>query len=271
MLGILMAARRIGRNFRGGMSPHSYSEASTQPMPGESLLSEGGDVSYSGGEVTITRSFPFRAGESLSIANVSGDLQVEGWDGPTAEVKVIKTGGSDGERGRVRVFFVSDSNRLAMRTDTAHNRNVSVRYEVRVPRGVGRVDLKAISSDVALSNVSGGANIDLVSGSIDLNGVTGAIRTKTVSGGTNVVYDAPSNSDPLEFSSVSGTIELEFKQGLDADLKAATVSGNIDLDDNFGINVEKKIVGREASGTIGKGGRPLSVTTVSGGISITSK
>ena len=52
-------------------------------------------------------------------------------------------------------------------------------------------------------------------------------------------------------------------------LEASTVHGSIDIDDEIGITVQKsRPFGQRASGRIGKGGQPVTVTTVNGGINI---
>ncbi|HKP87597.1 MAG TPA: DUF4097 family beta strand repeat-containing protein, partial [Blastocatellia bacterium] len=111
--------------------------------------------------------------------------------------------------------------------------------------------------------------IATLSGEIELSDVTGVATARTVSGNIKAELAQVPPDRPMDFVSVSGNIEVNFNSDFDANLTAATTSGSIRLDDDFGITVQKPLVGQHASGRIGRGGPPLSVKTVSGNIKLT--
>jgi DUF4097 and DUF4098 domain-containing protein YvlB len=132
----------------------------------------------------------------------------------------------------------------------------------------GDVIAKSASGELNLGSVKGNVTANSQSGSINIRDLSGTANTSTISGKTEVVFESLSQGGPLEFRSVSGGIEIQFQDRVDFDLTAETVSGNIDLNGDFGLEVEKKMVGARASGRVGSGGQPLRIKTVSGGIQL---
>jgi DUF4097 and DUF4098 domain-containing protein YvlB len=59
---------------------------------------------------------------------------------------------------------------------------------------------------------------------------------------------------------------MTLPEGLNADVKASTVNGDIQTD--FPLTVTGKISRRKLEGTIGSGGRTLELSTVNGGIEL---
>jgi DUF4097 and DUF4098 domain-containing protein YvlB len=68
---------------------------------------------------------------------------------------------------------------------------------------------------------------------------------------------------------MNGAIKLQFKSDVNADLRASTTTGSINLDPEWGIEVKKGLIGARADGVIGTGVQPLKVETMNGSISIT--
>jgi len=59
---------------------------------------------------------------------------------------------------------------------------------------------------------------------------------------------------------------MTLPDGLNAEVKAATVNGDIETD--FPMSVQGRISKRRLEGTIGSGGRLLELSTVNGGIEL---
>jgi DUF4097 and DUF4098 domain-containing protein YvlB len=186
---------------------------------------------------------------------------VEGWDEPTAEVKVIKQGSDRGGR----VFFTSSNGSLSI--NSAPNGGQGVRYEVKLPRELGRVTLTSTNGSIKLSDVSGQIFIEGENGSIELIDVTGVSKVQTSNGRIKAVLQEASEG-PMEFTAKNGSIDLTIKSDFDADLEASTRQGSINLDDKFGIAVEKELGSQRARGQIGSGGELLKINTGNGSIKL---
>jgi len=88
------------------------------------------------------------------------------------------------------------------------------------------------------------------------------ISANSVSGNVTVQVESLTGTGDLSFKSVSGDVILELPRTLDADLSMHTVSGRIDSD--FQMTLNGRMDRRRLEARIGKGGRDLDVTTVSG-------
>lgn len=145
-----------------------------------------------------------------------------------------------------------------------------MRYEIKLPRAVRQLEITARDSNVRVANVAGGLSVRVDRGNIELTNVGGAASTHTMKGHTKVVLSDSEPDDAQVFSGVNGDIELRLKPGTNAQLKAQTIDGDIEADRTLGLDLQKRAAGWHAAGTIGKGGEPILVKTVSGNIKIKS-
>jgi DUF4097 and DUF4098 domain-containing protein YvlB len=269
---------KIEQGKRGGPGippPPGQPEIPAPPLPplppgAESVLgADNAEVDASDRETVLTKSFTLDKSAIVTLTNVSGDIAIEASDGPEAELIVSKSGGSEQDREAAQVKFFADNGRLSVRADLPRNvKDVDVRYELRIPRELGRVEVNSTSGNIRISDITARIAVATLSGEIELSDVTGVATAKTVSGNIKAELARVPPDRPMDFVSVSGNIEINFNSDFDANLTAATTSGTIKLDDDFGIPVQKPLVGQHASGRVGRGGLPLSVKTVSGNIEL---
>jgi DUF4097 and DUF4098 domain-containing protein YvlB len=83
-----------------------------------------------------------------------------------------------------------------------------------------------------------------------------------VSGDVVASIESLTGAGSLSFKTVSGDVTLELPRNLDADLSMTTVSGNVDSEFEMTLGGRRSRRGLEAR--IGRGGRDLDVSTVSG-------
>ncbi|MFY9610271.1 MAG: DUF4097 family beta strand repeat-containing protein [Blastocatellia bacterium] len=221
-----------------------------------------------GNETALTKTFALDKDATFAIKNVNGGVTVETWDKPQAQVTVIKRG-SEQERGAAQVYFKKDEDGLWLRTAyTRGSNNTEVVYQIKLPRGLESIELNTVNGGIQLSDVSAEAiEVATVNGSIELSNVAGLRQAKSVRGNIKAVLKKAS-TDEMEFENVNGNIEVQIKGDLDADLDAASVRGTITIDDQFGVPVQKQVVGQKANGQIGSGGTPLNIKTVNGSIKL---
>ena len=237
----------------------------TQSRQGERLLDEStaDTVTILGNDTTFTKAFSLGDEARLSVKNVNGNITVGVWDEPKAEVKVIRRSSSD---RNTQVFFSNNGGNLSIRTAQTRG-NQDVRIEVRVPREVGRVEVSSANGTIKLSDVAAEILVDATNGAIELTNVVRASKVHTVNGSIKASLVETSDRS-MEFDSTNGAIDITVPPGFEADLEASTVHGSIKLDDTFGVEIEKGIVGQKARGEIGKGGERLKLSTVNGTIKI---
>lgn len=242
-------------------------------MPDEGRLGvldeAGADISDD--ETVITKTYPLNEGASISLRNTSGRIRVEGWDEEQVELKIIKHGGSEAERRAVAVKLSHGEDTLKLSTASSVSVPVEVRYELKLPHSLRQLEISSANSDVKLADLSGGEIVvRLQRGNIELARVGGAVVTSTIKGNTKVeLGDAEHEGrESSSLTSVSGDIELRLPEGLDADIKAETINGDIDVDEDLGLTVQKMLAGKHAAGRIGEGGKSIHLKAVSGDIKI---
>ena len=194
--------------------------------------------------ITICTIYPQRAGRNGRRTDVDGDGPCRG-----------NNGNIDGDDARID-------------------------FTVRVPAGV-KLAANTVSGDIVAEGLRSPVEAASVSGDVRVS-TSGPARASTVSGDVVATF-AQTDSDEMEFNSVSGNVTLRLAGSVGAEVEAQTLSGEIhsdfplrrghmtddddddDDDDDRGVHVDVRI-GQSARGTIGRGGAELSVTTISGDI-----
>jgi len=151
-----------------------------------------------------------------------------------------------------------------MNTDS---NDVSVDFTVKVPAGVrfvgrninGAVEARSLQSDADVSSVNGRVSV----------ATTGVARAETVNGAIDASLGSAVWTEPLEFRTVNGSIDVKLPPGIDANVKADTLNGGFSSE--FPLSITSSYGrGRRITGTIGNGGRDLELHTVNGSIRLSS-
>jgi hypothetical protein len=228
------------------------------------------DADVSDDQTVISKTFPLAPDKGqFELSNLNGDVRVEGWDEPQAEVKVTKHGGTEEERAAVEIKVVQSDNHLALQTAPHDAGQVKdVLYEIKLPRRLTHLALHTMNGDVKLAGVHANIEIATQHGDIKLSDVAGAITTNSLAGDTKVALADTGLDAPLNFNTVNGDVEVKLGGATDAQVKAETLAGEIKPDDALGLKVEKQMVGQHLAGQLGRGGPPLTIKTVHGDIRI---
>jgi hypothetical protein len=227
------------------------------------------------------------AGQWVRLHNISGDVSVTATDGDRVEVVGIRRGrgGYDEDDVRVDVHEGRDGvticalwgeeswcdergSHIESHGDGRRQRG-SVDFEVRLPRRL-KLSANSVSGDVDVTGVGDEVRARSVSGDVKLERVRApAVRAASVSGDVEVQIDALTGAGDLEFTSVSGNVELQLPRSLDADVRLRTVSGELESD--FQLTLQGSMNRRNLAGRIGRGGRELLLTTVSGDVRLRAR
>lgn len=263
----VMVIARMGRDRIQGIAAPSGTPAVAQDN--ETALDTNADqVTVSGSDSTMIKTFALAPGSKFSIKNINGSISVESWDQPKAQVTVTRRGPDRGGR----VFFQNSPNSLSFRTGVpgGSNNSQDFRYEVKLPRDMGRIDLKSVNGLVKLSNVNGQILVESANGTIELNDVLGVSKIQTANGKITATLTGASDG-PMEFVTANGKIDVTIKCDFDAELDASTIHGNTSIDEQLGIAVTKEMVGQHARGQLGSGGPPLKLTAINGSVKLSKQ
>jgi hypothetical protein len=226
------------------------------------------------------------AGHWVRVHNVSGDVKVTGTDGDRVEVVGIRRGGGydeddvrvDVHEGRDGVTICAlwgpdswcdDRGSHHESHGDGRRRRGSVDFEVRLPRRL-KLSANSVSGDVEVNGVGDEVRAGSVSGNVRLERVRAPrVSASSVSGDVDVQIDALTGPGDLRFTSVSGNVSLQLPRSLDADFTLRTVSGELESD--FRLILQGPMNRRSLSGRIGRGGRDLHLTTVSGDVRLRAR
>lgn len=152
------------------------------------------------------------------------------------------------------------------RMNTRDN-DVSVEFVVRVPAGVRFVG-RTVNGGIHARDLTADAEAYTVNGGLEIESA-GVVRGETVNGGIHASLGRADWQGQLSLKTVNGGIRLTLPTGLNTELRAETVNGEITTD--FPLTVQGRFSKRRVVGTIGSGGRQLELETVNGGIELRQK
>jgi hypothetical protein len=145
--------------------------------------------------------------------------------------------------------------------------DVDVEFEVRVPAGV-EFDGGMVSGEIRVEDVRSPVEVSTVSGNIFVS-TSEMVWANSVSGDIEVEI-GDFDWEDMEFSTVSGDITLWLPEAFSAEIDFNSLTG--DLETDFDLTVRnrrsRRWIGTDLRGTIGAGGRELSINTVSGDVEL---
>jgi hypothetical protein len=223
-------------------------------------------------------------GGSVEIKGVNGSIKAAAASGSEVRVRATKTSRRRGSVDDVIIEVVQHSGGVTICAvyptprgrpqnecrpgsggrNNVQDNDVEVEFTVEVPAGVNLV----------ARNVNGGIEATGLASEVDARTVNGGIRlatagiatAQTVNGSIDVRIGRANWRDELAFETVNGAISVTVTGDLNADVSAATVNGQISTD--FPLTVQGRFSSRSISGTVGSGGRRLTMKTVNGAISL---
>ncbi|HYM27913.1 MAG TPA: DUF4097 family beta strand repeat-containing protein [Steroidobacteraceae bacterium] len=155
----------------------------------------------------------------VDISNVSGSIEVTGWD--RQEVSVQAELGADVER--VEVTSEGDHTTIKVVLPQHGSRRGDAMLHVKVPKD-SELDVSAVSADLTATGVQGVQRLNAVSGDVSSELFGSDLELKTVSG--DVKLKGHGQPARLRVTSVSGDVHLEHGAG---ELETNTVSGSLVL------------------------------------------
>ena len=222
------------------------------------------------------------AGRTLDVRGVNGAIQAVAGSGDTVEVVATRRGRrNDPDSVEIKAFehdggitvcalypspdssrpnecLAGGKGRMSVK-----NNDVNVDFVVKVPAGV-RLIARTVNGAVDASGLSGDVDAETVNGSVKVQ-TTGTARAQTVNGSVNASMGRADWSNEVEFKTVNGSIHVALPAVANTTIDAETVNGRIQSDFEVSNGTTTR---RRLSGTIGSGGRAMSLETVNGSIHI---
>lgn len=211
---------------------------------------------------TVDRRVAADARGTVAISNVSGRVEIVGWDRAEVEVK----GTLDEDVDRVDVLTEGTRTLVKVVIPKGVNRRASAELTVRVPRGA-QLEVSTVSADVTARDLLGAQRLTTVSGEVDTVPGGGDVQVKTVSG--DVTLRGRGASVNTRIKTVSGDVAYEKGAG---SLEVETVSGDTEvaLDPATALRVSTTSGSLDFRGSLAPEAR-VDVQAVSGDLSLAAK
>jgi DUF4097 and DUF4098 domain-containing protein YvlB len=208
---------------------------------------------------TFDRVVPAQPRGVVELSNVSGKIEVSGWDRSEVSVHAVLGGGVE------RVEVSSEGGRTSIKVLVPHSSSQGGEAElkVKVPKE-SELDVSAVSADVITTNVLGVQRLSTVSGELSAELGGADLELKTVSG--DVRLKGHGQPARLHVSTVSGDVHLEHGAG---DLEASTVNGTLTVSLDSARSVRARTTSGDLRfvGKLSRGGE-FEATSVSGDLNV---
>jgi hypothetical protein len=277
--------------FNPGSSPAATAGIESRSNPGE--------------QDEIKQSYELGPGARVSVSSISGPVEIETSQGSTAEVHVIRSARSQQDLQYHRVIIEHTGTSLTVRGEQERgagrqaqvNQHVMLKLPLNVNLSVnsisghaiigdvaGQAHINSISGPVAIGDVSGEAIVSSVSGRLSIGRAGGQVQVKSISGSVDIGQavgrlEASSISGSVKatisqigpsgitIDSISGGVTLRLTDTVNAEIHAVHYSGEVYLNVP-GVVIQGKMTPSEVRGLIGSGGPTISISNVSGNITL---
>lgn len=221
-------------------------------------------------------------GHWIRVRNLSGDIDVTSSNGDRVEVTATKRwrrSDPQSVRFEVRKFGENDEDvvicaiwgdRTECDEDGYHSHNVrnndvSVQFRVAVPRGV-KIGVSTVNGAIGVEGATSEVDASSVNGEVEATSSGGPVSASTVNGSVTARMGRFENDQDLSFSTVNGSVIVEFTGDLDADVELSTVNGSFHTD--YPVTLNGRLDPRHLRAKIGRGGPKIHLSTVNGNVEL---
>jgi len=217
----------------------------------------------------FTHSYPLQPGGSFELQNVNGPVQVEGWDRDVIEihaVKIAKEKESDLDRVSIEVNAKPNDVSVITRYPQNEGVEVAVEYTIRVPHGAHVEHIGTVNGTLKIAGVESVEELRTVNGNIEVYEGGGSVHAHTTNGNVHLELSRVLDEKGMAAETTNGSVLLAVPQDTQANLEARSLNGNFYSELPFSQEAAERP--REMRGKFGKGGAPIRLNTVNGGIQI---
>jgi DUF4097 and DUF4098 domain-containing protein YvlB len=214
----------------------------------------------------FNQSYPLQPGGSLELQNVNGTVDVQGWDRNEVEVKTAKHKESDLERVSIDVDARPDAVSIATRYPQNEGVEVAVDYTIHVPHGAHLEHIGTVNGTVKIAGVENVEDLHTVNGNIEVYEAGGTVHAHTTNGNVHLELAHLPDKTGATAETTNGSLVLAVPSDMQADVEARCLNGNFysELPMTRASNQRP----REVHGRLGRGGAPIHLRTVNGGIRV---
>lgn len=217
----------------------------------------------------FNQSYPLQAGGTVELQNVNGTVEVQGWDKDVVEVHAVKTA-KHKESDLALVSIDVDAKPSVVSIATRYPQNegveVAVEYIIHVPHCARVEHLGTVNGTLRVSGVEGVEDLRTVNGNIEVYEGGGSVHAHTTNGNVHLELLHMQDKNGAVAETTNGSVLLAVPADTQADLEARCLNGNFSSELPLALaSVQRP---RETHGRLGKGGAPIRLHTINGGIRV---
>lgn len=215
------------------------------------------------------QTYPLQAGGTFDLQNVNGTVEVQGWDRNEVEVQAVKTAKhkeSDLELVAIDVDAKPGMVSVSTRYPQNEGVEVAVEYVVHVPHYAHVEHLATVNGTLRVSGVDAVEDLRTVNGNIEVYEGGNAVHAHTTNGNVHLELLHTQDKAGALAETTNGSVLLAVPQDMQADLDARCLNGSFTSE--LPLALESSQHPRETHGKLGKGGTPIRLRTINGGIQV---
>jgi DUF4097 and DUF4098 domain-containing protein YvlB len=215
----------------------------------------------------FNQTYPLQPGGSFELQNVNGTVDVQGWDRDTIEIHAVKTAKhNESDLDLVSIDVDAKPGVVSVATRYPQNEGVevAVEYTVRVPHGAHVEHVGTVNGTLRVTGIERVEDLRTVNGNIEVFEAGGAVHARTTNGNVHLELLHVQDKDGAIAETTNGSVLLAVPAGTQADLETKCLNGNFSSE--LPVAFESTLKPREMHGRLGRGGAPIRLHTVNGGI-----
>lgn len=210
----------------------------------------------------------------ISLDDSNGDIKVtrSNDSGRVIQIDAVKSyevryDEQDKPLDMIKINIDSSGNEIKITTEIEHykglfnrNKGGKVDFNIKIPANLN-VEINNVNGDITLAGIDGDVNIETVNSTINIAYCSGSIKIDGVNSGVRGNFDSTKG---INIELVNGLVKLGGLKNISADLNASTVNGKVKVNNLILENMVSEK--RSLTGTLGKGGSDIKISTVNGNI-----
>src|SRR5713101_2226684 len=215
----------------------------------------------------FNQTYPLQPGGSFELQNVNGTVDVQGWDRDTIEIHAVKTAKrKESDLDLVSIDIDAKPGVVSVATRYPQNEGVevAVEYTVHVPHCAHVEHLGTVNGTLRVSGIERVEDLRTVNGNIEVFEGGGSVHARTTNGNVHLELLHVQDKDGAIAETTNGSVLLAVPADTQADLETKCLNGNFSSE--LPVAFESTLTPREMHGKLGRGGAPIRLHTVNGGI-----
>jgi hypothetical protein len=224
---------------------------------------------HAGPSSTFDRTVPLNPSGTFDLENVNGSVEVTGWDRHEVEIHALKIANrnpGDLDRVTVEVNARPDAVSVSTRYPRDEGVEVMVQYRIRVPQDCLLSRISSVNGGLQIRGIPNARELRSVNGNVEIFGSSGQIKAHTTNGNIHVELRRFDGSHSLSAETVNGSVLVALPPDAGGVLDILTMNG--DFRSELPVTLEGSFSPRGFHGILGRGGSPVRVRSVNGGIRV---